>query len=159
MQGGRIDSGVYHFPRARPCSPGGQAPSHDPPNPAIRGTGAGLPFVERLRAGFSRRAGGVGRLRAVAVVNRTKDDVEALVEDLVKGQTARKWDRYERYIREHPGVSGRDLQRATSDNANDVKAIVSELQQQERIRVEWKDGRPDKCWPSGVKASDVGNVA
>ena len=98
-------------------------------------------------------------LRAVDVVNRAKDDVKALVEELVKGQAARKRDRYERYIREHPGLSGRDLQRATGDDAREARAIVSELQQQERIHVEWRDnGSRYTCWPPAVESSDVGNV-
>jgi hypothetical protein len=97
-------------------------------------------------------------IRALKVVDQAKADVSALVGELVKGQGARKLDRYAKYIRSHPGVSQRNLQRATGDMANAVTAAVAELVAQGRIREGGSDGRRG-YWPVGVSDGQVSDVS
>jgi hypothetical protein len=72
-------------------------------------------------------------LRAIALVDRARGDVAGLVEDLMKTQQARAWDKVERFIRANPGITGRELQRRASLGAKTVGEVTRELASQGRI--------------------------
>lgn len=73
-------------------------------------------------------------LRAIQVIDRAKDDVCALVEDLTMGQTAKDVERLHRLLRANPGLTAREIQRKTKWLAKKAAELVTELCLQGRLR-------------------------
>jgi len=78
-------------------------------------------------------------LRALSVIDRAKEDVVTIVEELTKGAFARELDKVERFIRENPGISLRDLYRRASLTSGQAQQATDELKKQGRI-AERRDG-------------------
>jgi hypothetical protein len=78
-------------------------------------------------------------LRALRVIDRAKEDVVTIVEELTKGTFARALDKVERFVRNNPGLSLRDLYRRASLSAKGARELVDELVTQGRIvsRGDW----------------------
>ena len=72
-------------------------------------------------------------LRALSVIERAKEGVLTIVEELTKGAFARELDKVERFIRENPGISLRDLYRRASLTSERARVLIVELRQQGRI--------------------------
>jgi hypothetical protein len=72
-------------------------------------------------------------LRALRAIDRAKEDVVKVVEELTKGTFARALDKVERFVRNNPGLSLRDIYRRASLSAKDARELVDELVTQGRI--------------------------
>jgi hypothetical protein len=80
-------------------------------------------------------------LRALRAIDRAKEDVRMLVEELTKDAFTRELDKIARFIWANPGISGRDIQRRTKMPAAKVDKLTQELEQQGRIAVEREGAR------------------
>lgn len=98
-------------------------------------------------------------LRAVAVADRAKEDVQLIVTELTKGKEARQRDRIDKYVRANPGISARDISNRTGIRTGELRAVLAELEELERVKLVTK-GRQTLCWPAPttVGLSIVENV-
>lgn len=74
-------------------------------------------------------------LCALQIVDRAKEDMQVLVQDMTQGSQARILDRIEQFIQSNPGISGRDVARKTHMKTDQVQEWVKTLEDQGRIRV------------------------
>jgi hypothetical protein len=122
-----------------------------------------LPWARRLveyvfRLGIlyatSERAERVDRihvLRALVIVDRAKEDVLMLVEELTKGKEARERDRVEQFIKANPGSTVRDICRSSSLPSSSVSAHVRELSVQGRV-TPLDEGKTTRYYATGSAA-------
>ena len=71
-----------------------------------------------------------------------------LVRDLLLDQQAREADKLARYIEGNPGVSRREIARATGRRTAEITTLTEELQRQGRIEVK-PDGNRTTYLPAG----------
>ena len=74
-------------------------------------------------------------LRALYVVDTAKENVRALVEEMVKGHQARDLDKAFKFIVANPGLSSSMLLRGTHWTADKLKTVTETLRDQERILI------------------------
>jgi hypothetical protein len=98
-------------------------------------------------------------LRAVQVVDRAKEDVQMLIEDITKGTQERDAGRVERFILNNPGITKRELARTSRLKVNRLDAITLELEGQERIKITRQRANQWKYYPvRSVALSTVNSV-
>jgi hypothetical protein len=78
-------------------------------------------------------AGRLEVLRAVSVVDRARNDIRTVVDDLLKDQQARQVDKVARFIEANPGITSRELQRRTSLRKKQIDEVTGELRAQGRV--------------------------
>ncbi len=83
-----------------------------------------------------------------------------LIEDITRGTQDRDAERVARFILNNPGISRRDLARASGLRAHQIDAVTLRLEGQERIVVTRQGANRVKYYPAveGVEVSTVKSV-
>jgi len=83
-------------------------------------------------------------LRAIRVVDRAKEHVRLLVDDLVADRQARDADKLLRFVVQNPGITRRELLRKTHWKVTKVDELATELKQRGQIK---PSPTGDSYWP------------